>query len=80
MSHARASSNPPPIANPLTAAMIGFVIRCCPCDSPPILSPRLPHVEHGGVLPLREERFQVGPAQKAFRLPLRWRRRPSHRR
>jgi hypothetical protein len=35
MSQARASSMPPPITQPLSAAMIGFLVRCRPRVIPP---------------------------------------------
>ena len=35
MSHASASSSPPASAQPLTAAIVGLVMRCRPRVSPP---------------------------------------------
>ena len=72
MSHARASSKPPPIAKPLTAAMIGFVIRCCPLVIPPPIplaaffrASSMVACSHFGM-----NVFRSAPEQKAFPAPV----------
>ena len=74
MSHARAVSNPPASAQPLTAPMIGFGIRCIPRVNP--LRPELddladvvgarPRAMIGGMYS-----FRSAPAQKASPAPVR---------
>ena len=72
MSHASASSNPPPIAKPLTAAMIGFAIRCCPLVIPPPIPLAAFFRASSMVACSHFERnvFRSAPEQKAFPVPV----------
>jgi len=71
-SQARANSKPPPIAWPLIAAMMGFVIRCCPrVMPPPMPSERFLGHQAYSLSPLGIKVFRSAPEQKAFPAPVR---------